>query len=175
MLPIMKSIKILYGKGCSSYTYAGPYCNNCVVNKLFHTKSTDRESNKKCIICSDKGTFYEVCSTTHQICFSNDFKGNWMKIGNWYMGCVFLRSDKFSMLTRETMGELFNQGELTFGKNIEGYTSQELISKIEFRIENLIKFLKDKISNIIGQNMDLIDICWEWGENAPELKKFNLL
>ena len=171
-----KTIKILYGS--SSYTFCGPICDYCVLNTpLCGSKHNDWESENVCEICSKKkGYFYEVGTSSHQVCFSNDFCSGWEDMNGWYMGCVFLKSPNFECFERHTLSEIFKQAKNELGDYVNGENVTELISNIESRINQLVTFLENKFNEIFHKyGLESSNISWEWSNNSPDFNKFNLL
>lgn len=172
-----KTIKILYGTSPSSYTISNPICNECVLNTPLYGSKHNSWSPNKCKKCSSKeGYFYEVGSSSHQVCFSNDFRLGWQRINGWYMGCVFLKSKDFQSLERHTLSEIFKQAESQLGDYVTGENVTELISNIESKMNQLIIFLKAKFNELFKiYGLESSNIYWEWSYKCPDLNKFKLL
>ena len=176
-LQMTKTITVLYGTPLSSYTYYGPICANCVQNTPLFDSTPNNFKGGNCKICFAKDVeWYEVGSTSHQICFSNNFRLGYSEIGDWYMGCVFLRSEDFSSFSRETLSNIFKEAEEEFGKDITGENTKELISNIEIIMTKLVDFVEIKINEIYSKfDSKTSSIKWEWSNNSPDITKFNLL
>ena len=104
-------VSLLYGEEMSSYTYFGPICENCKTENNFFDKSKAHSSNEKCLFCNKKSAnnYFKTGSQSHQICINNNFSNKWEKIKGWYMGCIFLKCEKFGKIDINILKLIFKQ------------------------------------------------------------------
>ena len=163
-------IKIYYGEGVGTYSYIA-LCDDCAENKnLDIIEDKCRDFSAECQQCNKTSEnnigIYEFCTSSHQICFSNDFQPIHKKIDGWYMGCIFLRGEKLQNVSREEMKNILEKTKKYFGDRIEAPTGLGLIEKIENRMNDIIEYMYNVYE-------ELYPLKWEWSDITKTRENFN--
>ena len=138
-------LTIFYNEKVSTYTSRGPFCKVC---GSLNEQVTCCSSCKKSLA---NAKYVEMASSSHQICFSNEFAPGWKKIRAWYMGCVFIRG--LEPLTRVELSLILHKAIKERGEKVYGVNAEGILININKRMRKLCEF--------IMANSDLKDVTYD--------------
>ena len=164
-------VSLLYGEEMSSYTYFGPICENCKTENNFIDESKAHSSNDKCLFCNKKSAnnYFKTGSQSHQICINNNFSNKWEKVKGWYMGCIFLKCEKFANIDINILKIIFKQAKKEIGNIVREKTIGDLVKNIKLKIDRIILFIKDYVKKIIKNDSVELDIYPEYNLDYTKL------